>query len=382
MPKFVRGVALVAVAVLVPAQVGLAAARPRALRGIEVSEGRGTTVIDVQMEEPFRYLKHSPASWGTVLRIRLRSEVGASVRARLWSEQVVEWRHRDVVPLVDVKYDGEPAGGPLLILRFEKPVAFGVSQGRDLESIRVTVRAERARKQAPWGGGLAAADSDEARAQNARKRAPQLASRSDARTDGMLASPAGGRIDRIMSKVRDALAHQDEGYARRGLYLGVLPVIAFEGFQSEIEDLVPGIDVNVDDSWALNGRIGYRIHPRLAVEAQGEWYSEYNVDLLGVEAAEFEGWSAALLGKAYLLTDRFQPYALAGWGYLDVELSDKLGLGLSESSSGSVIRWGGGIDIYATRGLLLNLEASYALPLGSLDNLDFWTIGVGLQYRF
>jgi opacity protein-like surface antigen len=358
MRKFVRGVALVAVAVLVPTQVGLAAALPRALRGIEVSEGRGTTVIDVQMEEPFRYLKHSPASWGTVLRIRLRSEVGAS------------------------RYDGEPAAGPFLILRFEKPVAFSVSQGRDLESIRVTVRAESARKQAPWGGALAAADTDEARAKNARKRAPQLASRSDARTDGMLASPTGGRIDRIMSKVRGAMMHEDEGYARRGLYLGVLPVIAFEGFQSEIEDLVPGIDVNVDDSWGLNGRIGYRIHPRLAVEAQGEWYSEYNVDLLGVEAAEFEGWSAVLLGKAYLLTDRFQPYALAGWGYLDVELSDKLGLGLSENSSGSVIRWGGGIDIYATRGFLLNLEASYALPLGSLDNLDFWTLGVGLQYRF
>ena len=178
MRKFVRGVALIAVAVLVPTQVGFAAARPRALRGIEVSEGRGTTMIDVQMEEPFRYLKHSPASWGTVLRIRLRSEVGASVRARLQSEQVMEWRHRDVVPLVDVKYDGEPAGGPFLILRFEKPVAFSVSQGRDLESIRVTVRAESARKQAPRGGALAAADTDEGMAQNAQNRASRLASRS------------------------------------------------------------------------------------------------------------------------------------------------------------------------------------------------------------
>ncbi len=73
---------------------------------------------------------------------------------------------------------------------------------------------------------------------------------------------------------------------------------------------------------------------------RGEWYSEYNIDLLGVEAAEFEGWSALLLGKVYLLTDWFQPYALAGGGYLDVELSDKLGLGLSENSTGSVVRWG------------------------------------------
>jgi opacity protein-like surface antigen len=347
MRKCVRGVALVAAAVLVPAHAGLGADRPRALRGIEVSEGRGTTLIDVQMNERFRYLTHSPASWGTVLRIRLRPEGGASRLAQLQGKQVVEWRHRDVVPLVDVKYDEEPTAGPLLILRFEKPVGFSVSQDQDLERIRVTVRAEGARKQAPWGGPLAAADTD-----------------------------------KIKRKGRSARVHEDEGYARRGFYFGVLTAIAFEAFQEEIEDLVPGIDVNVDDSWGLNGRIGYRIHPRLALEAQGEWYSEYNVDLLGIEAAEFEGWSATLLGKAYLLTGRFQPYALAGWGYLDVELSDKLGLGLSENSSGSVLRGGGGIDIYATRSFLLNLEASYALPLGSLENLDFWTIGVGLQYRF
>ena len=33
---------------------------------------------------------------------------------------------------------------------------------------------------------------------------------------------------------------------------------------------------------------------------------------------------------------RNTPYALAGGGYLDIKLSDKLGIGLSEKSSGSM----------------------------------------------
>ena len=162
----------------------------------------------------------------------------------------------------------------------------------------------------------------------------------------------------------------------------MLPSRSFEAFQDEIEDLVPGIDVNVDDSWALRGGIGYRVNPRLAFEAQGEWYEEYNIDLLGIEAAKFQAWSVALIGKVYLLTNRFQPYALAGGGYLDIDLSDKLGLGLSENSPGTMARWGGGMDFYATNHLVINMEGSYMLPLGGVEDLDNWTFGMGLKYRF
>ncbi len=145
---------------------------------------------------------------------------------------------------------------------------------------------------------------------------------------------------------------------------------------------MPGINVSVDDSWALRGGIGYRANPRLALEAQGEWYEEYNIDLLGVEAAEFEALSLTLIGKVYLLTNRFQPYALAGGGYLDIDLSDKLGLGLSENSSGTMARWGGGMDFYATERFVINMESSYVLPLRGLKDFDYWTFGLGLTYRF
>ena len=40
------------------------------------------------------------------------------------------------------------------------------------------------------------------------------------------------------------------------------------------------------------------------------------------------------------------------------------------------------MDLYATRGIVLNLEASYAYPLGGLEDLDYWTLGAGFKYRF
>ncbi len=344
----VRGLALLGLVALAAGYAEAAAAGSRVVRGVQVSERNGRTAIDVELSGPFRVLMHSPASAGKVIRIRLQPEGRARRRAQ--GRQVVEWGHPDVVPLVNVEYRDQATGasslaatdGPVLTLRFARPVRFEVSQGRSLERIRVTVMPQLAQKRA-----------HRRVAQKSRK-----------------------------TKKRRATAPVDEGYARRGLYLAFLPSRSFAAFEDEIEDLVPGIEVSVDDSWALRGGIGYRVNPRLALEAQGEWYEEYNIDLLGVEAAEFQGWSAALIGKVYLLTGRFQPYALAGGGYLDVKLSDKLGIGLSENSSGSMARWGGGMDFYATNRFVINMEGSYVLPLGGLKDLDYWTFGLGLKYRF
>ena len=67
---------------------------------------------------------------------------------------------------------------------------------------------------------------------------------------------------------------------------------------------------------------------------------------------------------------------------MQVDLADQLGLGLSEDSSGSVAQGGLGIDIYLTRHFVLNLESSYAFPMGGVADLDFWAVRGGLQYRF
>ena len=185
----------------------------------------------------------------------------------------------------------------------------------------------------------------------------------------LLATPAAALAD-------------NEGYARRGVYFGLHTVYAGERFESAIEDSLPGIDLSVDNSKGLNARIGYRLFPWLALEAAGDIYDNYNIELLGVDAAELDGWSVELLGKFYALTGRIQPYALLGGGYYEIELSDQLGLGLSSGGSGSIWRGGAGVELYLNQHILFKVEAAYALPLGGVEDLDFWTVATGFEYRF
>ena len=46
------------------------------------------------------------------------------------------------------------------------------------------------------------------------------------------------------------------------------------------------------------------------------------------------------------------------------------------------MRFGGGVEFYATPSIVLSIDADYLLPFGDLDDLDVVTIAWGLQYRF
>ena len=90
---------------------------------------------------------------------------------------------------------------------------------------------------------------------------------------------------------------------------------------------------------------------------------------------DFSGWSLTLNGKLYGFLGRIQPYALFGMGGLVFD--DKRG-----DDSGFLARLGGGLDFYLTDNIVLDFEAAYALPAGSIDDLQFATFGFGIQYRY
>jgi hypothetical protein len=47
-----------------------------------------------------------------------------------------------------------------------------------------------------------------------------------------------------------------------------------------------------------------------------------------------------------------------------------------------VFRFGGGFDVYATDHVVVNIGASYLLPLGEVSGVDLFTVGGGIEYRF
>jgi opacity protein-like surface antigen len=46
------------------------------------------------------------------------------------------------------------------------------------------------------------------------------------------------------------------------------------------------------------------------------------------------------------------------------------------------LRFGAGLDFYVNRNVVVSAEASYLMPTGKLDGMDYYSFGLGLQYRF
>jgi opacity protein-like surface antigen len=199
-----------------------------------------------------------------------------------------------------------------------------------------------------------------------------------------------------------ALTADDEvdeaDFARRGWLVGVAGSYAIETFEDDAESdfqkvLGPAVNLSVDDSFGFNGRVGYRCHRRFSAEVETEWLHGFDADLTQPRVdqlanVEYEPVVVTANVKGYFLTGRYQPFLLVGAGAMmaDTKLRDPVGLAFtglsSESENAFAMRFGGGIDLYATEHVVVSLETDYVRPFGNLDALDYITIGWGIQYRF
>jgi opacity protein-like surface antigen len=188
-----------------------------------------------------------------------------------------------------------------------------------------------------------------------------------------------------------------EDYARRGWMIGVGGSYAIETFEDDAQsnlDRILGVPtrLSVDNSFGFSGRGGYRCHRRFSAEFQIEWLDGFDSDFSSTGFGElgelrFEPIVYTTNVKGYLLTGRYQPFLLLGAGLTSVDAKltkDNVGLGLSsnQNENSFTMRFGGGIDLYATKNVVVSLQADYVRPFGNLDDLTYVSIGWGLQYRF
>jgi opacity protein-like surface antigen len=214
--------------------------------------------------------------------------------------------------------------------------------------------------------------------------------------EAMAGAALQGIVCSSVALTADPDAEQGE-YSRRGWSVGVAGSYAFETFQDDAESdfqkvTVPNAALTVDDTAGFNARVTYRCHKRFSTEVQVEWLESFDAEgsatgFGDIASIKFEPVVVTANTKVYILTERFQPFLLVGAGAMtaDAKLNDMIGgLGLSsnESENSFAMRFGGGIDVYATKNAVVSLEASYVLPIGDLDALDYVMIGWGFQYRF
>jgi opacity protein-like surface antigen len=212
-------------------------------------------------------------------------------------------------------------------------------------------------------------------------------------------------------------AEEDEAFARTGFYAGVGGVIGVENFDNVKDDAsrnlqrrpdcpdnlqatircvhrpLGPVQVDLNQTGGIDGWIGYRVHPYLAVEAQAEWMamlgwkSDENMAGNGLARnLELDIDTLVLTAnlKPYFLTGRIQPFALIGAGIMLEEFGVEYdGFNDDERHRDFAMRFGAGAEYYATDNVVLSLKGSYVLTFGTVADRDYISFGLlGLSYRF
>jgi opacity protein-like surface antigen len=179
-------------------------------------------------------------------------------------------------------------------------------------------------------------------------------------------------------------------FSRSGVYLGGGVSYGADLFSDEIEDAF-GLPVDIDDTVGANARVGFRLLSFLALEAQYEWLSEYDIKIAGINAASLEQHTFTGNLKFYLPIWRIQPYLLAGIGIEQFELKVSLPppFDFTEKDTALAGRLGGGLELYVTENLALFAEGAavlsdqkVSLPGQDIEALHYASGQAGLLWRF
>jgi len=190
----------------------------------------------------------------------------------------------------------------------------------------------------------------------------------------------------------DTAKYFAEDYDRPGFYLGLAATFAIDYF--DIDEIKKAAELNLDatNSWGLNARAGYRLHPNVAAELGFEYYQGFDLNgPEGGDVVEISGWSLMANGKGYVLTGPAQPYGLIGVGMLYLDRNPSFSRTVfnprgdfrqDQQDLAFATRFGVGVDLYAFRDVVFNTEYAFTLPTGDLNDFWFTSLSFGLQYRF
>jgi opacity protein-like surface antigen len=188
---------------------------------------------------------------------------------------------------------------------------------------------------------------------------------------------------------------EEGGYARRGWAAGLAGTFAAENFEDDVEDDVGDLDgastsASLDDSWGISTRASYRCHRNFAAEVEVEWLDTFDADISSsgqgrVGDLEVDPIVVTLNAKGYLLPGRIQPFLLGGVGGITAKtrVRDQVEGGSdTDRDSDFAYRLGGGVDFYATKNVVVSADAEYVgTPFGDVD-VEYVSVGLGVQYRF
>jgi opacity protein-like surface antigen len=169
---------------------------------------------------------------------------------------------------------------------------------------------------------------------------------------------------------------QDDGeengsdYARTGWYVGAFGSAMLNAYRTA---------GSYDDSGGFDARFGYREREWLALEAELEW-THFDGSIFGTPA-DTDTIIGGVNAKLFPMLGRYQPYGLIGVNGMGVIVDRSAGI-KDFGGTDWAFRFGAGIDVYATRNIVVAFEGTYVWGVGDVWDLDYGTVGLGVLYRF
>jgi opacity protein-like surface antigen len=155
---------------------------------------------------------------------------------------------------------------------------------------------------------------------------------------------------------------------RNGPMLGVGGLWALDNFD--------GIGMNTDSSGGYNINVGYRFNKWVASDMRIERYQEFDAP-----PGEVNGWAVGLNARGYYPFGAFQPFGMLGMNYLDLETTNNTSPNPKKTDDGPALRFGFGLDWYATPRFVITSDISYMLGLGEVADYDIAVFSLGFLYR-
>jgi opacity protein-like surface antigen len=176
-------------------------------------------------------------------------------------------------------------------------------------------------------------------------------------------------------------AQAQPDYGKSGVTLGIAAGGALENFDDG------GLPFNFKNGFAGGLAVGYRIHPVVGAELQLEYGYVKATFPTGTSAGNIKidthMFTYTANAKVYLPIWRIQPYALVGAGAMTAHVKAKLaGTSASTTETGFAARFGGGVDFWLSETVALGAAASYVLPTGDVDGLDYTSVTGNVNLRF
>ncbi len=196
----------------------------------------------------------------------------------------------------------------------------------------------------------------------------------------------------LLASVGPVFAKESASRAKESSYMparsspgGYISLSASIGNDQGLADKAKAVTssrIEVEYNLGFKLKLGSRVLRYLALEVELEYLPGVKAVIEGVTAYNTDIFTGTANLKLYPLNGRIQPYLLIGAGFMNVWLEDSSGSGLSASGPGPAFRAGLGLDLYMTDHLALALDVSYVLPTQQISDLDYLSIGIGIQYKF